>query len=362
MKSQIFSLQPQSRELHQALFYGVLERNGHSFRVFPQELLHERGILKKVIALGVPVGEWKKPPFWRVLLKVLHPEKLGLTLFPALLMMMDGLSIQGWPLHSVNLILSVCVVLCLQSSMQMFNDVEDHFRLVDLPHSDRRQGRGVLQLGWMSAQSLKRLGWIFFTLGVALGSLVLYRTQDVFLFVLGGVGLLGLLSYSGSGVGLKYRAWGDLLILWMTGPVLCLGWSLVAFQEWSSGVISLGLFSGLMNASVFICRHIQTLEMDRQTGILTLPLVLGFKNSRIALVSLYALSLLSLCVFAFSESSSIDFALAGGVGALAPVRQIHRLYSVSGPLSAQLSGFTYSALLTHFWVFVCVALGLFLKF
>lgn len=362
MKFQVFSLQPHTSELKNALLYGTLNSRGETLRVLPQEIVHEAGQIKKVILAGLPLPALEVPSFWRIFFQALHLEKIGLTLFPALVVLFYGVLNQGWSLQSADFLLSILIIFCLQSSMQMMNDVEDHLRLVDLPSSDRRQGRGVIQQGWVSAHQVRLWSWMILSLGIVLGLGLVLRTQNVLNFVLGGVGLIGIFSYSGRPLSLKYKAWGDAFIFFMTGPILSLGLSWVAFQSWSLGVCCLGLFFGWMNWSVFHSRHIQTSEMDRKSGILTLPLVLGFKSSRIILAVLYGLAALSVVSLKVFEGGTSPPLLVLGFAALLPIRQVRRLFSVSGPLSAQLSDFTDSALITHFWVFLWVTLGLFLKF
>jgi 1,4-dihydroxy-2-naphthoate octaprenyltransferase len=181
---------------------------------------------------------------------------------------------------------AVLGVLAVQVGVNLMNDVEDDARAIDRPGT--LGGSGVIQDGTLTSGALRRAAAIAFGLGLVFGIPVI--VAEPLLLALVAVSAFGAWGYS-SGVGLKYRALGDVAVLLLCGPVLTVGFSLAAFGRFDVLVVTLGLALGFAAVGILHANNFQDMENDQSRGVRTLALLMGVAGSRGYLVAVYALAL-----------------------------------------------------------------------
>lgn len=236
----------------------------------------------------------ERPSNWVCWFKSIRAISLTATLMPA-----TATLLFLWTLHiliKVDLALfSLLSMVLLQISVNLFNDVEDYLKLIDLP--DSLGGSGVIQSGWLSADQVRRVAWICFILA---GLLVLpvFLQAPIYILLcalLAGVGVIG---YSSQPFGFKYQAMGDVLVFLLCGPVLTVGVSLAVSGQVPVVVSILGLYFGFLACGILNANNLNDIDVDAQRGAKTLATALGFHRAGILQVVYYLLASISLVVLA----------------------------------------------------------------
>jgi 1,4-dihydroxy-2-naphthoate octaprenyltransferase len=266
------------------------------------------------------------------------------------LSLVRGDSIYGWTGLSALL-----GVLFLQVAINLFNDVEDYRRLIDLPGT--LGGSGVIQNGWWTPSELKKIAWLSLTVGSFLGLPAVFH-EPLILLPIGLLGAVGVLFYSGRKAGLKYRALGDLAVWILCGPLLTLGFSLAISRTWSAGVLSMGAFFGFLASALLHVNNLQDMKLDKARGVKTYAISLGFKGSLKFLVFLYAGAFVSLVVAVCARELPL-FSVAGAIvsSALA-FPWLKKVYCALGPESSLLSNCRIKAAQIHLLGGVSLIFGL----
>jgi 1,4-dihydroxy-2-naphthoate octaprenyltransferase len=247
--------------------------------------------------------------------------------------------------------------LVLQLSVNLWNDVEDYARLIDMPGT--YGGAGILQVGWLRARSVKRVAVACLVLGLALGVPALVRAP-VPLLVIGVLAAVGTMGYSGTPFGFKYRALGDVTVLALCGPGLTLGFAYAAFGHVDAGVVALGFFFGLAAVAILHVNNWQDAEVDARSGALTVARVLGPSASKVYLVLLYAGALAGWGWAWFRAPVALHIAaLVAPLLAVAPVvKMIASIVLAEDPHDASLALIRVRAAQMHLLLGVALCIGL----
>lgn len=295
--------------LPQVLDEGRYQEAGQSF--FPRVLGVENGTVRFELVDPATLG---RPSGFAVWSQAVRGISLTATATPCLAVLLYGLAAH-LPLRLGVAIASVLGALVLQVSVNLWNDVEDHKRLIDGPGS--LGGAGVIQKGWLSAREVRRVAWLCLVVGGLLGvpALVL---NPVPMLVIGAIALLGTAGYSGKPFGLKYRALGDLAVAVMCGPGLTLGFAWAAFGTVDVVIGALGVFFGAAAVGILHTNNLQDIDVDRARHAVTVASVLGVPASKAYLVFLYVLTYAS-WVYGWSQTSLSIVALLTPLLALPPL-------------------------------------------
>jgi 1,4-dihydroxy-2-naphthoate octaprenyltransferase len=113
--------------------------------------------------------------------------------------------------------------------------------------------------------------------------LIWYTGFSTTTWILLGLGAFFLLFYTWP---LKGMALGEFAVLIVWGPLMIGGGHYVLTQEWNWFVVIASLPYVLGVTTVIFGKHIDKLEMDAQKGIHTLPVVIGEKASRYAVLGM----------------------------------------------------------------------------
>jgi 1,4-dihydroxy-2-naphthoate octaprenyltransferase len=231
--------------------------------------------------------EARRPSGARPWLQAVRAYSLTATLTPCLAMV----ALQPQAANLGVALLALLGVGLLQVAINVFNDVEDYRKLIDLP--DTPGGSGVIQLGWWTPAQLRRLAWSALFFG-ALCGLPAVIERPWILIPIALLAGLGVLLYSARSLGLKYHALGDLTVLVLCGPALTIGFASAMGQTWGADALWVGGYFGFLAASLLHINNIQDINIDRARGVTTLAMALGFGPS-LRLLAVFQL-VAALCV------------------------------------------------------------------
>ncbi len=171
----------------------------------------------------------------------------------------------------------------------LFNDYTDFIRGVDENNYFRTMygpqpvAHGLLTK-WQLLTYAAATGLIAMIFGV---SLIASNNWDSTGWILLGLGAFFVLFYTWP---LKYIALGEVAVLIVWGPLMIGGGYYVLTQTWDWNVIWASLPYVLGVTTVIFGKHIDKIDVDRAKNIHTLPVLLGEKASRYAVVGMMALS------------------------------------------------------------------------
>lgn len=244
-------------------------------------------------------------------------------------------------------------VLLLQVAINLYNDVSDYRKLIDLPGTPG--GSGAFHQGWFTPRQVLQAARIALIAGILLGVPALLRLPKEVLF-LGGLGAIGALLYSHERFGLKYHALGDIAVLLLCGPVLTAGFSLAAFGSLLPAYGAIGLFLGLLACALLHVNNLHDIHFDRSRGAATLAVRIGFRRSQTLLYALYlgAGLVLSFAVMKTILPRTSLLALAALIPAY---RLCLTVRSALGPSSPQLEGARMRAAQIHLLAGVLLVIG-----
>ncbi|NOY77154.1 MAG: 1,4-dihydroxy-2-naphthoate octaprenyltransferase [Calditrichaeota bacterium] len=185
----------------------------------------------------------------------------------------------GWYLGYFNILYFVAALfgaLLLHAGSNLISDYYDYKKQVD--REGTLGGSGVLVEGLLPPRSVFWAGLVAFATATLIG-VYLISVRGLPILVLGLVGMLGGFFYTADPVEYKYKAFGDVGIFLLFGPLMVLGAFYVQtgylswFPVWVSLPIAL-LVTGILHANNF-----RDIRNDAVAGIRTFAMVLGEKGS-----------------------------------------------------------------------------------
>ena len=217
----------------------------------------------------------------------IRPWSLSASLIPtmlgsALAYKLTGMSGLSW----ITLVLTLFTVACVHGAGNVVNTYFDYIKGVDSRKSDDR----ILVDQLLSQDELVSLGaWLYAAgcLGfVLLATISPGKMEHLALVYFGG--LSSSFLYTG-GIGLKYIALGDVLILIIFGPisVLFAFMAQTGYVEWYTIYYAIPL--ALNTEAILHSNNTRDLESDKKAGIVTLAILIGYTASHV----LYAFLLFS---------------------------------------------------------------------
>ena len=347
MNTQIITLRSDDPRLNFALSSGWLTEDR-------RRLGGERVIARQVIE-DVGNHSVKTVVFERIEQRVARPGGVGpwlrvIRAFSLTATATPWIAVVAWSWReraAARGLVGLCALLgavCLQIAINLFNDVEDYRRLIDLPGT--LGGSGVIQSGWRTPAELKKIAVIALLVGAALGLPAIYRSSSVLLWI-GATAALSVLLYSGKQFGLKYIALGDLAVWLLCGPLLVTGFYLSIFDFWNSGALWIGSFFGFLAVGILHVNNLQDMKLDHRRGMTTLAILLGFRGSLQFLYFTYFAAIASIVAGVWLQQLSV-FALGGAaLTAFFSAPWLKSVGSSLGPESSKLSNCRIKAAQIH---------------
>jgi 1,4-dihydroxy-2-naphthoate octaprenyltransferase len=194
----------------------------------------------------------------------------------------------AWRDHSFSFLPWLALTLGLilaHASNNIFNDYTDFVRGVDKDNYYRNiYGAQPIASGLMTKRQHLTYFGVTALLAFGLGLyLAFYTGFSTTTWILIGLGAFFLLFYTWP---LKGLAMGELAVLIVWGPLMIGGGYYVLTQQWNWNVVLASLPYVLGVTTVIFGKHIDKLDMDKVKGIHTLPVVIGEKASRYAVLAM----------------------------------------------------------------------------
>jgi len=200
--------------------------------------------------------------------------------------------------YKVNVLTWIVLVLGLvlaHAANNIFNDFTDYVRGVDKDNYFRTMyGPQPVADGLMTKRQHLTYFGITGMLAVACGLiLILPRANEWVLWLLLGLGAFFVLFYTWP---LKYIALGEITVLIVWGPLMVGGGYYVLTHVWSWNVILASLPYTLGVTTVIFGKHIDKVLIDRAKKIFTLPVLIGERTARYAVLTMMVLPYLLVVV------------------------------------------------------------------
>jgi 1,4-dihydroxy-2-naphthoate octaprenyltransferase len=174
-------------------------------------------------------------------------------------------------------LLCILGLMLAHATNNLLNDFTDSRRGVDENNYFRNQyGIHVLEDGLLSPRQF--YAYLALTGGAAIAAgvaLVLMRGGLTLPLMLAGAFFVLFYTWP-----LKYIGLGEPAVLAVWGPLMVGGTYYVCTGEWSYSAAALGLLYGVGPTTVLFGKHIDKLELDREKGVHTLPVLLGQTYAR----------------------------------------------------------------------------------
>lgn len=174
--------------------------------------------------------------------------------------------------------------LCLaHATNNLVNDLTDYWKGVDEGNYFRTQyGPQTVQDGFLSVSGLLTYAAVTGLAALAIGVYLVALRGEAVLWLL-GAGAFFVLFYT---FPLKYIGLGEPAVLVVWGPLMVGGTYYVITGEWSTHVAVASIAYALGPTAVLFGKHIDKLPADQAKGIHTLPVILGERRSRYAVLAM----------------------------------------------------------------------------
>ncbi|MBN2693096.1 1,4-dihydroxy-2-naphthoate octaprenyltransferase [bacterium] len=194
----------------------------------------------------------------------------------ALLISRKNFSIKEW---SLWLLLTI-VAFLFHTAGNLISEYFDFKHGVD--REDTFGSSNVLVGKILTPKSVLNAGLGMLIIGAILGFIVyILKNYDYKILILGGIGFLGALFYTGWPFNYKYYGLGDLGIFIVFGPALTSASFLVLYGDLIKEIFYLGTVVGMLVVSVLHANNFRDINQDRRAGIKTFAMLLGEKGSKI---------------------------------------------------------------------------------
>ena len=199
-------------------------------------------------------------------------------------------------------ILALLTTLFLQILSNLANDYGDGVKGTD--NKDRIGPERGLQSGNISQTQIKTAIVIFsilsFSSGISLLYLAFGKENWLNLLIFLGVGLLAIaaaIKYTVGKSAYGYRALGDLFVFLFFGLVGVGGFYILLTQKINLEIILLSVIIGAFSAMVLNLNNMRDVENDKKSNKITIPVLLGFKKSKLYHYFLGDLIIISILIF-----------------------------------------------------------------
>ena len=220
-----------------------------------------------------------------------------------------------WALLVVGLIFA-------HATNNLINDLTDYKRGVDKDNYFRTQyGPQPLQQGLLTIRTLLVYIAVTGLIAVAAGiPLVLQSGTTALWLMLAGVVFVLFYTFP-----LKYIGMGELAVLLIWGPLMIGGGYFVITGNWDWNIVWASLPYALGPTTVLFGKHIDKLQADKAKGINTLPVILGEKTARYAVLGMIAIQYLTVIALVISGFfTPVMLIVLGGLTAIPRVWAVYK--------------------------------------
>ncbi|MBF0121816.1 MAG: 1,4-dihydroxy-2-naphthoate octaprenyltransferase [Candidatus Omnitrophica bacterium] len=218
------------------------------------------------------------------------------AVIPVLLALVYALWIKtpvAWPL----LPLIIMGMIFLHAGTNCINDYYDYINGVD--KKTTFGSSRVLVDDLMPARHMFIESIILFSLGSIMGLIIVFWRGPVILAI-GLLGVLGGYFYSAKPLGLKYLAWGDVMVFLLFGPLLIWGAYYAITGMHSLQIVLASVPLGFLVTGILHANNIRDMRTDSTAGIKTMALILGLRGSKAEYFLLLATAYIGVLLMAAS--------------------------------------------------------------
>jgi 1,4-dihydroxy-2-naphthoate octaprenyltransferase len=220
-----------------------------------------------------------------------------------------------WALLVIGLIFA-------HATNNLINDLTDYKRGVDKNNYFRTQyGPQPLEQGLLTIRALLVYIAVTGLIAVAAGiPLVIGAGTTALWLMLAGVVFVLFYTFP-----LKYIGLGELAVLLIWGPLMIGGGYFVITGSWDWNIVWASLPYALGPTTVIFGKHIDKIKADKEKGINTLPVILGEKASRYAVLAMIAVQYLTVIGLIISGFfTPVMLIVLGGLTAIPRVWSIYK--------------------------------------
>ena len=181
----------------------------------------------------------------------------------------------SWPLFLLTLLAMVSA----HGATNLINDYYDvRSGVDDLDASTAQYRPHPLLEGQLEPRSVKTAAWLLYALAALIG-VYLAATCGSMILLIGLTGFLFSFTYTAPPVKFKHRAFGEVAVMVMWGPLMVEGAYYVQRGAFSAQAFWVSLPFGLLVALVLLINNVRDIKNDLGKGVTTLPAIIGRKNS-----------------------------------------------------------------------------------
>jgi 1,4-dihydroxy-2-naphthoate polyprenyltransferase len=191
-------------------------------------------------------------------------------------------------------------ILFANSGVNLISDYNDYQKGYDKPGA-LSSHPSILAREETSPEKLLLASLFCFSAATFFGGLLIASCGwPVFIFMI--IGAAGGYFYTGGPAGYKYKGFGELAVSFLLGPILVMAsfYTQARALNWIPFILSLP--AGLITASVTLANNTRDIIDDRASGIRTLPMIIGIRNSKILYVLLIVMPYLCIAAIAASDA------------------------------------------------------------
>ncbi len=198
------------------------------------------------------------------------------------------------PMHWVAFGLVVLGIVAFHAATNVLNDYFDTCYAVDQPDSPTARYRPHPILAkLLTPGQLLTEAMVLYGVTIAIG-VFLAVTFSILVLWVGLIGFLASVFYTAGPVKYKYKAFGELSVAFMWGPLMVEGAYAVQRNVFSLEAFYLSIPFGALVALVLLANNTRDIAYDARQGITTISILLGEKGSLVLYTGLIAAAYLSM--------------------------------------------------------------------
>lgn len=255
----------------------------------------------------------------------------------------------------LNSSISLVGILLLQLGVNLFNDVSDYRKGIDIP--GEFGGSGVLVNKELTPFYVGTMATIFFLIASFIAVYLYLQSPSLLPIIV--LGAISSFLYSLPFFGLKYIALGDIAVFIGCGPVLSAGYA-ICNGALLAEHITIGLFFGFYAIGILHTNNMEDISIDTKVNIKTMATVLGFEKSKKYLLAVYVIGSLSLLVLSFFNIKFLIPFLLHLIALPLGKKLVQAFFSTTNKDDKKLKLLRFKAAEFHLasGVLVCIGLGI----